>query len=313
MTSHEPHRRHDEHDGNDAASAAWDTAPTAPDAAPIEQHTASEEPSGPAEAYPATHRHETEPITGPAPAWGAPAEQWERARDGQRDRRAGRSWGARRTAATAAIALAVTGGAAAAAYGLSGAASSAGQSAQAGPGGTDGMQGAPGDGAQEGTGQDSAGQGSAGQGQGSAGQEGAAAGGGQAGGAPGSAGTGADAAGLGSAGGQPLYSTSVVEQDGKYVTVVSQTGTVQRISADSVTVESADGHTQTYAVSEDSLVEGFSTGDEVRAAGTRDGEDVTLTTLAQAAQSGTQSGTGRSEEDGADTSQGTGQDADQSS
>ena len=210
-------------------------------------------------------------------------------------------------------ALAVTGGAAAAAYGLSGAASTAGQSAQAGPGGTDGMQGAPGDGAQEGTGQDSAGQGSAGQGQRSADQDGAAAGGGQAGGAPGSAGTGADAAGLGSAGGQPLYSTSVVEQDGKYVTVVSQTGTVQRISADSVTVESADGDTQTYAVSEDSLVEGFSTGDEVRAAGTRDGEDVTLTTLAQAAQSGTQSGTGRSEEDGADSSEGTEQDADQGS
>ncbi len=223
----------------------------------------------PAASYPATHRQETEPIAGgPAPAWGAPAEEWERARD----RRAGRTWSTRKTAATAAIAIAVTGGAAAAAYGLSSAADSSGSQGQGGPGGMGGGMG----GGQAG-----------GTGQAGPGQSGTGAGGTAQGGAP-----GMGAAGLGIAGGQPLYSQSVTEQNGEYVTTITQTGTVEKISDSSVTVKSSDGHTQVYTVSDSSLVSGISTGDEVMASGTKKDDAVTLVSL-QAAQSGTgTSGTG---------------------
>ncbi|MCT1506536.1 hypothetical protein M4A02_08405, partial [Rothia kristinae] len=259
----------------------------------------------PAASYPATHRQETEPIAGgPAPAWGAPAEEWERGGD----RRAGRTWSTRKTAATAAIAIAVTGGAAAAAYGLSSAADSSSSQGQGGPGG---MGGGMGGGQAGGTGQAGAGQsgdgsgaagqsgqqggtGQSGTGQSGTGQSGTGAGGTAQGGAP-----GMGAAGLGIAGGQPLYSQSVTEQNGEYVTTITQTGTVEKISDSSVTVKSSDGHTQVYTVSDSSLVSGISTGDEVMASGTKKDDAVTLVSL-QAAQSGTGStGSGSSGAGGA--------------
>lgn len=239
------------------------------DARRAETGSRRREATRPAASYPATHRQETEPIAGgPAPAWGAPAEEWERARD----RRAGRTWSTRKTAATAAIAIAVTGGAAAAAYGLSSAADSSSSQGQGGPGGMGGGMG----GGQAG-----------GTGQAGAGQSGTGAGGTAQGGAP-----GMGAAGLGIAGGQPLYSQSVTEQNGEYVTTITQTGTVEKISDSSVTVKSSDGHTQVYTVSDSSLVSGISTGDEVMASGTKKDDAATLVSL-QAAQSGTgTSGTG---------------------
>ncbi|MGX6397140.1 hypothetical protein [Rothia kristinae] len=244
------------------------------DARRAETGSRRREATRPAASYPATHRQETEPIAGgPAPAWGAPAEEWERARD----RRAGRTWSTRKTAATAAIAIAVTGGAAAAAYGLSSAADSSSSQGQGGPGG---MGGGMGGGQAGGTGQ-------AGAGQSGTGQSGTGAGGTAQGGAP-----GMGAAGLGIAGGQPLYSQRVTEQNGEYVTTITQTGTVEKISDSSVTVKSSDGHTQVYTVSDSSLVSGISTGDEVMASGTKKDDAVTLVSL-QAAQSGTgTSGTG---------------------
>ena len=112
------------------------------------------------------------------------------------------------------------------------------------------------------------------------------------------------AAGLGIAGGQPLYSQSVTEQNGEYVTTITQTGTVEKISDSSVTVKSSDGHTQVYTVSDSSLVSGISTGDEVMASGTKKDDAVTLVSL-QAAQSGTGStGSGSSGAGGASGGQG---------
>ncbi|MCP2183776.1 hypothetical protein LY12_005094 [Prauserella alba] len=55
-----------------------------------------------------------------------------------------------------------------------------------------------------------------------------------------------------------LHSESVVEVDGGYETRLTQTGSVTSAGADSVTVRSADDHTETYTIDADTAVTGGS-------------------------------------------------------
>lgn len=103
---------------------------------------------------------------------------------------------------------------------------------------------------------------------------------------------------------QRLHGESVVKKaDGTLETVVSQQGTVDAVSETSVTVKSADGFTQSYAINADTRIvkipadtsqlrggkgkpelpsataADLKAGDTVRIAGTKDGSTVTATRI----------------------------------
>ncbi|WP_415856889.1 hypothetical protein, partial [Sinomonas sp. G460-2] len=83
--------------------------------------------------------------------------------------------------------------------------------------------------------------------------------------APGQNGTGQNGAGgfagpgntgVGAAG-QAVHGEYVVQRNGQYVTELEQTGTVTAVSSSQITVKSADGYVQTYAISSDTTVASF--------------------------------------------------------
>lgn len=102
--------------------------------------------------------------------------------------------------------------------------------------------------------------------------------------------------------GQPIHGEHVVkQQDGSYRTVVTQTGTIDAVSASEMTVKSEDGFTQRYSTSADTRISkipvdasrlrsgrgkptlpaasaaDLKVGDKVRISGTKDGDNVTAT------------------------------------
>lgn len=189
--------------------------------------------------------------TGRTPAWGSPASEWNEIRGAAPGR-----WTAKKTIATAALALAVTGSATGAAFGLAGAGSASDQSG--------GQQGS------------STQQGSSPEGSGS--QSGSAA--------------GAQAAGAG--GGQTaLHTESVTQQNGTYVTNLMQTGKITEVSKESVTVESDDEYRATYTVEDSAVVSGFSAGDRVSVTGTKSGDRRTVEKITDAKDAGTGSAAGQ--------------------
>lgn len=223
-----------------------------------------------------SHRHpRTSPLkahtqypsssTGRAPAWGSPASEWNEIREASTGR-----WTTKKTIATAALALAVTGSATATAFGLAGTGSASDQSG-----------GAQGGAAQQG----SAPGGSSGQAGGSSGSSGETEG--QEGSA---AGSGAQAGGVGT-GQAALHTESVTQNNGAYVTNLTQTGKITAVSKESVTVESDDGYRATYTVEDSAVVSGFSAGDKVAVTGTKSGDRRTVESITDAQNAATNSTT----------------------
>ncbi len=72
----------------------------------------------------------------------------------------------------------------------------------------------------------------------------------------------------------------VTDASGGYTTVVTQTGAVTALSTTSVTVRSADGYVETYAMPAGSPSAPFAVGDQVIVRATRDGQTPTITSIA---------------------------------
>ncbi|MBT1002571.1 hypothetical protein KIH31_08130 [Paenarthrobacter sp. DKR-5] len=92
-----------------------------------------------------------------------------------------------------------------------------------------------------------------------------------------------------------LHGEFVVQRNGSYVTVLLQKGTVDAVSSTSITVKSADGFSQTYAINDKTVIRKVDTtssqrpakvsasdlksGDEVRIVGDKSGSGVTATNI----------------------------------
>lgn len=72
----------------------------------------------------------------------------------------------------------------------------------------------------------------------------------------------------------------VADASGGYTTVMTQTGAVTALSAPSITVRSADGYVESYAMPAGSPSAPFAVGDQVIIRATRDGQTPTITSIA---------------------------------
>lgn len=118
---------------------------------------------------------------------------------------------------------------------------------------------------------------------------------------------------LGMSGGSTLHGEYVVENDGDYVTMATQTGEVTAVSDDSITLTSDDGFVRTYTLSGDTVVRGLSRGSTASAqveagavvgiAATKSGDGYKATTLlvSGAASSGSSSGSSTGSSSGTST------------
>jgi hypothetical protein len=110
--------------------------------------------------------------------------------------------------------------------------------------------------------------------------------GGMTGGPPPAAGIGMHGSG---AGGETALHGEFVVPDGagRYTTMLSQTGTVTAVSASSITVRSADGYTQAYAIPA-SAHPPFAMDDPVSIRATRTGDTATVTAISNSPDSSVQ-------------------------
>lgn len=78
-----------------------------------------------------------------------------------------------------------------------------------------------------------------------------------------------------------LHGEFVVEQDGKYVTQLTQTGEVTQIDDDSVTAKSADGYTKIYVIDGDTTRKAIEQGDKVTIVATVSGDTATADSIVE--------------------------------